>query len=277
MAIRRTKKKTPMKGKLFTKQEQKLPPIVELRNVHKTYQESAVPVQALRGVNLTGERGEMVAIMGPSGSGKTTLLNTIGLLDNPDSGTVLYAGEDLSELRRRRIPLFRQKEVGMIFQQKNLIPTLTALENVYMPFRYTRGKRAYKKKQSLEALRLVGMAERADHFPRQLSGGEKQRVAVARALVMSPAVVLADEPTGNLDSKTGDQIVRLMEHLNESIGQTFIIVTHNELVAEACHRTVHMKDGKIIETATSKKGAARARAKAATKRPARRKTTNRKR
>lgn len=255
------KKPTRMKGKMFTKQEEKLPPIVELKNVHRTYQESAVPVQALRGVNLSVDRGEMVAIMGPSGSGKTTLMNIIGLLDNPDEGRVLYAGEDLSELRKRKIPMFRQKEVGMIFQQKNLIPTLTAFENVYMPFKYTRGKRGHKRQQSLEALRLVGMEERAHHFPKQLSGGERQRVAVARALVMSPAVVLADEPTGELDSKTGDQVVKLMEHLNESTGQTFIIVTHNQEVADICHRTVHMKDGKIIETAVGKKGRAHAQSK----------------
>ncbi|MSU75960.1 ABC transporter ATP-binding protein [Patescibacteria group bacterium] len=267
MAIRRKKSTPPrMKGKMFTKQDEKLPPIVELKNVHRTYEESAVPVKALRGVNLTVDRGEMVAIMGPSGSGKTSLLNIIGLLDNPDEGRVYYAGEDLDELKRRKIPMFRQKEVGMIFQQKNLIPTLTAFENVYMPFRYTRGKRSYKRQQVEEALRLVSMVDRKDHFPKQLSGGEKQRVAVARSLVMSPAVVLADEPTGELDSKTGDQVVKLMEHLNESTGQTFIIVTHNELVAEACHRVVQMKDGQIIETATSKKGAARSAAKAAVKR-----------
>lgn len=267
MAIRRQKPATRMKGKMFTKQDEKLPPIVELKNVHRTYHESQIPVYALRGVNLSVDRGEMIAIMGPSGSGKTTLLNIIGLLDDPDQGTVHYAGEDLSELRRRKIPLFRQKEIGMIFQQKNLIPTLTAFENVYLPFKYTRGKRGHKKTQSLEALRLVGMADRTDHFPNQLSGGEKQRVAVARALVMSPAVVLADEPTGELDSKTGQTVIKLMESLNESIGQTFIIVTHNELVAEACHRVVHMKDGRIIETATSKKGAARSAAKAAAKKP----------
>jgi putative ABC transport system ATP-binding protein len=255
MALKRKKKTTPVARNLFKDQETKLPPIVELKNVHKTYEDSQIPVKALNGVNLAVERGEMIAIMGPSGSGKTTLMNIIGLLDAPDkdNGRVFYAGEDLDELKRRKIPVFRQKEIGMIFQTKNLIPTLTAYENVYLPFKYTRGKRAHKKQQAEEALRLVGMDDRAHHFPNQLSGGQRQRVAVARALVMSPAVILADEPTGELDSKTGHEVVQLMEDLNEKTGQTFIIVTHNELVAEVCHKTVHMKDGQILETVEGKK------------------------
>lgn len=263
---RKKKSKPPMARKLFKQQDEKLPPIVELKSVYKTYEDSQIPVKALNGVNLSVERGEMVAIMGPSGSGKTTLMNIVGLLDTPDQdrGRVLYAGEDLDELKRRKIPVFRQKEIGMIFQTKNLIPTLTAFENVYLPFKYTRGKRAHKRQQVEEALRLVGMEDRAHHFPNQLSGGERQRVAVARALVMSPAVILADEPTGELDSKTGHAVVELMEQLNERTGQTFIIVTHNEMVADVCHRTVHMKDGQILETVESRKGKARRVAKAAT-------------
>ena len=259
MALGRKKKTTPMARKLFKQQDEKLPPIVELKGVHKTYADSQIPVKALNGVNLSVERGEMVAIMGPSGSGKTTLMNIVGLLDAPDRdrGRVFYAGEDLDELKRRKIPVFRQKEIGMIFQTKNLIPTLTAFENVYLPFKYIRGKRGHKRQQVEEALRLVGMEDRVDHFPNQLSGGERQRVAVARALVMSPAVVLADEPTGELDSKTGHAVVELMEQLNERIGQTFIIVTHNEMVASVCHRVVHMKDGQILETVEGKKGQAR--------------------
>lgn len=256
MAIRRTKSKPRMKGKFFTKEGdkgEKQLPIVEVKAAYRTYQESSVPVQALRGVNLTVNRGDMVAIMGPSGSGKTTLLNIIGLLDTPDKGQVLYAGEDLSEMKRRKLPVFRQREIGMIFQQKNLIPTLTAFENVYLPFRYSRGKRGIKREQANEALRLVGLLERADHMPGQLSGGEQQRVAIARALVLSPAVVIADEPTGELDSKTGGEVVGLMQHLNEQTGQTFIIVTHNERVGESCHRVVHMEDGKILETRATKR------------------------
>lgn len=265
MVLKRTKKSAPMARKLFKEQDEKLPPIVELRAVYKTYEDSQIPVKALNGVNLSVERGEMIAIMGPSGSGKTTLMNIVGLLDTPDKdrGRVFYAGEDLDELKRRKIPVFRQKEIGMIFQTKNLIPTLTAFENVYLPFKYIRGKRAHKKQQVEEALRLVGMEDRAHHFPNQLSGGQRQRVAVARALVMSPAVILADEPTGELDSKTGHEVIQLMEDLNEKTGQTFIIVTHNELVAEACHRTVHMKDGQILETVEGKKGRARRAQKAA--------------
>jgi putative ABC transport system ATP-binding protein len=241
------RRKSRMARKLFTKQDEQLPPIVELKGVHKTYRSSQIPVKALAGVDLSVKRGEMVAIMGPSGSGKSTLLNIIALLDNPDRGRVLFAGEDLQELSRRKIPVFRQKEVGMIFQQKNLIPTLTAFENVYLPFRYTRGKRSFKREQANEALRLVGMSDRADHRPAHLSGGEQQRVAVARSLVLSPAVVLADEPTGELDSKTGRIVVKLMQQLNSRTGQTFVIVTHNQMVADACHRVLEMTDGRLRE------------------------------
>ena len=247
MALRRSKPKPRMKGKLFTKQDDKLPPIVEVKSAYRTYRESQVPVKALNGVSLKVNRGEMVAIMGPSGSGKTTLLNILGLLDYPDEGKVLFAGEDLGEMKRRKVPIFRQKEIGMIFQQKNLIPTLTAFENVYLPFRYSRGKRGFKKDQAEEALRMVDMIDRRDHNPSQLSGGEQQRVAIARALVLSPAVVLADEPTGELDSKTGQKVVTLMEDLNRQTGQTFILVTHNPMVADVCHRLVQMRDGRVTE------------------------------
>ncbi|MDP3999968.1 MAG: ABC transporter ATP-binding protein [bacterium] len=236
-----------MKGKLFTKQDVKdLPPMVEVTGLHRTY-EGAEPVRVLKGTSLKVERGEMVALMGPSGSGKTTLLNVIGLLDTPDSGTVKFAGVDVTELKRRKVPLFRQNEVGMIFQQKNLIQSLTAFENVYLPFRYARGaRRKQGREQAREALRLVGMLERENHLPNQLSGGEQQRVAVARALVLSPAVVLADEPTGELDRKTSDQVVDLIRELNKQTGQTFIIVTHDRSVAERADRILTMDDGKVV-------------------------------
>ncbi|MEX2043469.1 MAG: ABC transporter ATP-binding protein [Patescibacteria group bacterium] len=237
-----------MKGKLFTKQDdlKNLPPMVEVTGIHRTY-EAAEPVRVLRGVSLKVERGEMVALMGPSGSGKTTLLNVIGLLDTPDAGTVKFAGVDVTDLKRRRIPLFRQNEVGMIFQQKNLIPSLTAFENVYLPFRYAaRGKRKQGREQAREALRLVGMLERENHRPDQLSGGEQQRVAVARALALSPAVVLADEPTGELDHKTSDQVMDLIQELNRQTGQTFVIVTHDHSVAERADRILTMDDGKVV-------------------------------
>ena len=246
----RRKKTERMKGTLFTKQDLKdLPPMVEVTGVHRTYESGAEPVRVLKGVSLKVKRGEMVALMGPSGSGKTTLLNVIGLLDTPDSGTVKFAGVDVTELKRRKIPLFRQNEVGMIFQQKNLIPSLTAFENVYLPFRYARGKRKQGREQAREALRLVGMLEREDHLPNQLSGGEQQRVAVARALVLSPAVILADEPTGELDHKTSDQVMELIQELNKKTGQTFIIVTHDRSVAERADRILTMEDGKLVPEA----------------------------
>ncbi len=279
----RFRKKRPQKatgGKFFTKQETKdLPPIVELRDVHRNYEEGTRPVKALRGLNLSIDRGEMVAIMGPSGSGKTTLLNIIGLLDSPDSGIVKFAGVDLTELKRRKVPVFRQNEVGMIFQQKNLIPSLTAFENVYLPFRYARGKRAQGKEQAREALRLVDMVDRADHLPHQLSGGEKQRVAVARALVLSPAVVLADEPTGELDSMNSHHVMTLMDELNKRTGQTFIIVTHDQAVADVCHRTFHMEDGKLKETVRKRPRPASGPARPAAKQPSARRArpTGRKR
>lgn len=249
------RRKPRMKRKIFKKLDVKHePPIIELKGIKKTYTETEVPVRALGGVNLKIKRGGMIAIMGPSGSGKTTLMNIIGLLDSPDAGTVLFAGEDVAELKRRKLPVFRQKEVGYIFQQKNLIPTLTALENVYLPYRYTRGKRQQKLQQARETLRLVDMLDRANHRPGKLSGGEQQRVAIARALVLSPAVVLADEPTGELDSKTGHVVVELMHELNQKTGQTFVIVTHNQMVADTCDHILQMQDGKIVETTSKPDG-----------------------
>lgn len=251
MAIRKTTKKPPRvtKGRLFTKDRAKTAktaPALELRQVVRTY-ESSVPVKALRGVSLKIDRGEMVAIMGASGSGKTTLLNIAGLLDTPDQGSVRYDGTDVAGLKRRQLIAFRQREVGLVFQQKNLIPTLTALENVFLPFRYQRGKKREQLEQATEALRLVGLIDRAEHLPNRLSGGEQQRVAIARALVLNPAVVLADEPTGELDTKTGQQVVDLMLDLNERTNQSFLIVTHNEAVAKQCDRTVYMQDGQVVE------------------------------
>lgn len=252
MALRR--KKPAMAKQIFRKRSSTTePPMVEVKALKKSYTDSAVPVQALRGVSLKVPRGEMLAIMGQSGSGKSTLLNMIGLLDQPDAGTVLLAGEDVSELRRRKIPMLRQREVGIIFQNKNLIPTLTALENVYLPFRYTRGKKSLKLDQAKEALRLVGLVDRADHKPSQLSGGEQQRVAIARALVLNPAIVLADEPTGELDTKTGRAVMDLLVELNRTTNQTFVIITHNPEVAARCSRTIYMSDGQILPAGRGKK------------------------
>lgn len=247
MALKALRRKKPaMAGRIFRKRKGMDVPIIELSGISRTYTETPEPVKALRNVSFKVRRGEMVAVMGPSGSGKTTLLNLIGLIDSPDKGRVLFDGEDAAQIKHRRLPAFRQRHVGFVFQQKNLIPTLTALQNVYLPFRYRKGKRTLKMEQAKEALRLVSMVDRADHLPSQLSGGQQQRVAIARALVLSPSIVLADEPTGELDSKTGQAIVHLMRNLSVATGQTFVIVTHNEMVRQECHRVIRLQDGKVI-------------------------------
>jgi len=203
-------------------------------------------VQALNGVDLMVERGSMVAIMGRSGSGKTTLLNVLGGLDQPDEGQVVLDGVDITRLNGRALTRVRREKVGFVFQEFNLIPTLTALENVELPMRYARIPPGQRRQRALEALAKVGLSHRVHHRPSQLSGGEQQRVAVARALVMQPALVLADEPTGELDSNTAAQVIELMETLNRELGQTFIIVTHDAGVARHCGRILKMEDGRII-------------------------------
>jgi putative ABC transport system ATP-binding protein len=203
-------------------------------------------VRALDGVDLVVERGSMVAIMGRSGSGKSTLLNILGGLDRPDEGQVVLDGVDITRLNGRALTRVRREKLGFVFQQFNLIPTLTALENVELPMRYARVPPGQRRQRALEALARVGLAHRAHHRPSQLSGGEQQRVAIARALVMRPALVLADEPTGELDSQTAAQVIELMEALNRELGQTFLIVTHDPGLARHCGRIIRMQDGRII-------------------------------
>jgi putative ABC transport system ATP-binding protein len=203
-------------------------------------------VRALDGVDLVVERGSMVAIMGRSGSGKSTLLSILGGLDRPDEGQVVLDGVDITRLNGRALTRVRREKLGFVFQQFNLIPTLTALENVELPMRYARVPPGQRRQRALEALARVGLAHRAHHRPSQLSGGEQQRVAIARALVMRPALVLADEPTGELDSQTAAQVIELMEALNRELGQTFLIVTHDPGVARHCGRIIKMEDGRII-------------------------------
>ena len=218
-------------------------PIVETRGLTKVYGDGA-QVQALDGVDLRIAPGEFVTVMGPSGSGKSTLLNMIGALDRPTEGTVLVGGEDLQEVRD--LDAFRARQVGFIFQLHNLIPTLTARENVEVPMmgqgigRRNRGKRARG------LLEMVGLGHRLDHLPNQLSGGQRQRVAVARALANEPAIVLADEPTGDLDSESGAEVIDLMKHLNGDLGTTFIVVTHDPAVSRETERVLIMRDGKIV-------------------------------
>jgi putative ABC transport system ATP-binding protein len=221
-------------------------PAVLARGLRKTYRMGSEVVRALDGVDLVVERGSMVAIMGRSGSGKSTLLSILGGLDRPDEGQVVLDGVDITRLNGRALTRVRREKLGFVFQQFNLIPTLTALENVELPMRYARVPPGQRRQRALEALARVGLAHRAHHRPSQLSGGEQQRVTIARALVMRPALVLADEPTGELDSQTAAQVIELMETLNRELGQTFLIVTHDPGLARHCGRIIRMQDGRII-------------------------------
>ncbi len=216
--------------------------VVETHQLTKIYGDGA-GVRALQGVDLAVRRGDLVAIMGPSGSGKSTLLNMIGALDRPTQGTVCVNGRDLAAVRD--LDRFRAQEVGFVFQMHNLIPTLTAVENVMVPMRAARLRRAERLPRARRLLELVGLAERADFYPAQLSGGERQRVALARALANQPALILADEPTGNLDSESGAQVMELFQRLNVEQGVTVIIVTHDPMVALSCRRIVTLRDGRV--------------------------------
>ena len=221
--------------------------IVETRDLVKVYGNGA-EVRALDGVNLRIERGEFVSVMGPSGSGKSTLLNMIGALDRPTNGTVLVNGKDMVMVRD--LDAFRARTVGFIFQLHNLIPTLTARENVEVPMRgQPIGARA-RRQRAKELLELVGLADRMNNLPNQLSGGERQRVAIARSLANQPSIVLADEPTGNLDSQSGAEVIALMHRLNHELGTTFIAVTHDPAVTRQTDRILIMRDGRIVHEHT---------------------------
>jgi putative ABC transport system ATP-binding protein len=220
-------------------------PIIDMRRVVKTYDTGDLQVQALRGVSLTVPRGEMVAIMGPSGCGKTTLLNCLSGLDTIDAGTILIDGTDINTLNDNAKTTYRARNMGFVFQFYNLLPVLSAVENVELPLVVSgvAGKEA--RQRAMAALERVGLADWAGHRPAQLSGGQRQRVTIARALVNDPAIVWADEPTGDLDSQTADEIMQLLHDLNERNQQTFVIVTHDAGIGARCHRIVRMKDGEI--------------------------------
>jgi ABC-type lipoprotein export system ATPase subunit len=223
------------------------PPIVEARSVVKTYDTGAVRVEALRGVDLALGRGEMAAIMGPSGCGKTTLLNCLSGLDAVDGGEVVIDGTSLSEMSDRDRTDYRARHMGFVFQFYNLMPVLSAVENVELPLLVSRVKAGAARRLALEALDLVGLADRASHVPDELSGGERQRVTIARSLVNDPAIVWADEPTGDLDSENAQDIVALMRQLNLERGLSFLIVTHDIAVGRRTDRIVRMLDGAVVE------------------------------
>jgi ABC-type lipoprotein export system ATPase subunit len=220
--------------------------IVEARSVVKTYDSGSVRVQALRGVDLALARGEMASIMGPSGCGKTTLLNCLSGLDAVDGGEVLIEGVPLSAMSDRERTDYRARRMGFVFQYYNLMPVLTAVENVELPLLVARTGPVEARRRALEALELVGIPERARHLPEQLSGGERQRVTIARALVNDPAIVWADEPTGDLDSANAEEITALLRRLNVERSLTLLIVTHDPAVGAATDRIIRMVDGRIV-------------------------------
>ncbi|MEO5924660.1 MAG: ABC transporter ATP-binding protein [Bryobacteraceae bacterium] len=219
---------------------------IEVRGLSKTFRVGDVDVHALRGVDLKIEGGEFVAIVGPSGSGKSTLFNILGGLAPPSSGTVSLNGQDLAKLNDAGRTELRKKSVGFIFQKYNLLPTLTARDNIEIA-RDIAGKSGAWDPQYLELLRLLGIADRLDHKPRALSGGEQQRVAIARALVNGPALLLADEPTGNLDTENSNAVLGILKDLNKRLGQTILMITHNPEAAAFADRTVTMRDGRIVQ------------------------------
>lgn len=221
--------------------------IISAHQIHKTFRNGNIEVHALRGVDLTVTTGEMVAIMGPSGCGKTTMLNCLSGLDDFDSGEVVIEGADLRAMNDRKRTTYRAQRMGFIFQTFNLLPVITAVENVELPLLVGGVKPADARRRALAALDQVGLSDRGHHRPAELSGGQRQRVTIARALVNNPAIVWADEPTGNLDSKAANDILTVMRQLNKERGQTLVIVTHDPHIGELCDRIVRMQDGQIID------------------------------
>ncbi len=219
--------------------------LVEVRDMYKIYNPGENEVRAIDGISLTIEKGEFVAIIGQSGSGKSTLMNMLGLLDIPTSGTYLLDGIDTANMTDDELSEIRNKEIGFIFQGFNLIPSLTAVENVELPLVYRGMKKDERNKLALEALDRVGLSHRLDHLPKQMSGGQQQRVAIARAVAARPPVILADEPTGNLDSHSGIEVMKILHELHEE-GRTVILITHDNDIANEAQRVIRIQDGQIV-------------------------------
>jgi putative ABC transport system ATP-binding protein len=232
-----------MNAQLLAKQPAPASVMVEVRDVRKVYRRDAEEITVLNGIDLQVPEGEFVALMGPSGSGKTTLLNLIAGIDRPTSGSVNVGGTDVAQLSESQLAKWRSRNVGFIFQFYNLIPVLSAVENVELPLLLTSLSKKERRERALTALKVVGLADRSSHYPRQLSGGQEQRVAIARAIVADPSVLVADEPTGDLDSKSAEDILNLMETLNRQFRKTIVMVTHDPRAAQRAHVQRHLEKG----------------------------------
>lgn len=220
--------------------------LIQLEDIYKIYKLGDTEVHALDGITLGIEQGEFIAIVGPSGSGKSTLMNILGCLDTPTEGSYLFEGKDMSKLSDDQLAVIRNKHIGFVFQSFNLLPKLDAVENVEVPLTYAGKKGPARRERAVKMLEIVGLGDRIHHKPKELSGGQQQRVAIARALSTDPPVILADEPTGNLDTKSGTEIMQILKELNKS-GKTVILITHDINIAKQAQRNVHIQDGKIIE------------------------------
>ena len=225
--------------------------LVRIADVQKYFTRGGERIEVLRGVNLDIPAGDFLALMGPSGSGKTTLLNLMGGLDTPSGGTVDVNGVRINELGGARLSRWRSQHIGFVFQLYNLLPVLTAERNVELPLLLTNLSKAERRKRAAIALKIVGLADRAKHYPRQLSGGQEQRVGIARAIVTDPTLLLCDEPTGDLDRKAGDEILDLLQALNRDHGKTIVMVTHDPHAADRARRTLHLEKGALLETVTA--------------------------